>query len=212
MSMSDNPRTIVAQGYNRIADRFQEWNAAQRIEERSRYVQILLDHAQRGMRLLDLGCGQGVPITKQLADRYRVTAVDMSIANAKSAASNVPKAQIICADMTTLQFPAESFDAISAFYSLIHVPREDLPEFLPRMTRWLRPNGLFVGCFTAYDIPGSVEEWLGAPMYWSGYDSQHNRDLLRTAGLTVHSAIEETADEDGDDVTFLWVIAERRVM
>ncbi len=212
MSMSDNPRAIVAQGYNRIAERFQEWNTTQRVEERSRYVQILLDHAQRGMRLLDLGCGQGVPITKQLADRYRVTAVDMSIANAKSAANNVPKAQIICADMTTLQFPAESFDAISAFYSLIHVPREDLPDFLQRMTRWLRPNGLFVGCFTAYDIPGSVEEWLGAPMYWSGFDSQHNRDLLRTAGLTVHSAIEETADEDGDDVTFLWVIAERRVM
>jgi ubiquinone/menaquinone biosynthesis C-methylase UbiE len=210
--MSDNPRAIVAQGYNRIAERFQEWNTTQRVEERSRYVQILLDHAQRGMRLLDLGCGQGVPITKQLADRYRVTAVDMSIANAKSAANNVPKAQIICADMTTLQFPAESFDAISAFYSLIHVPREDLPDFLQRMTRWLRPNGLFVGCFTAYDIPGSVEEWLGAPMYWSGFDSQHNRDLLRTAGLTVHSAIEETADEDGDDVTFLWVIAERRVM
>jgi hypothetical protein len=46
-------------------------------------------------------------------------------------------------------------------------------------------------------------------MYWSGYDSERNRELLRDAGLTVHSAVEETQDEDGVAVTFLWVIAER---
>lgn len=211
MSDSYDPRKIVATGYDQISDRFQEWNVLQRPDERARYAQILLDHAQRGMRLLDLGCGPGMPTTKQLAERYRVTAVDISVINAKIAARNVPKAQIICADMTTLHFPPESFDAISAFYSLIHIPRDELGEFLGRMTRWLRPNGLFVGCLTAHDMPdGYVDDWLGAPMYWSGFDSQSNRDLLREAGLTVHTAIEETADEDGEEVTFLWVIAERR--
>ena len=112
--------------------------------------------------------------------------------------------------MTQLAFPPESFDAICAFYSLIHVPREDLPEFFVRLTRWLRPNGLFVGCLTAYDLPSEfAADWLGVPMYWSGYDSERNRELLRDAGLTVHSAVEETQDEDGVAVTFLWVIAER---
>ncbi len=213
--MTDNvdPRTIVAQGYDQIADRHREWALQVRVDERNRYLQVLIDHAQRGMHLLDLGCGTGIPTTKRLAERYRVTGVDISVANVKQAAINVPRAQIICGDMSNLHFPPESFDAISAFYSLIHLPRNEMPQFLGRMTRWLRPNGLFVGCFTAYDLPEEYSpDWLGVPMYWSGYDSETNRELLRDAGLTVHSAIEESADEDGVDVTFLWVIAERRAM
>ncbi len=209
MTTPIDPRRIVANGYDKIALRFQEWGANLRIEERDRYIQVLLDHATRGMPLLDLGCGNGLPFTKQLAERYRVTAVDISPVQAKLAARNVPRAQVICGDMSNMHFPPESFDAISAFYSLIHLPREELGDFLGRMTRWLRPNGLFVGCFIAHDMPGDIDDWLGAPMYWSGYDSQRNRELLRAAGLTIHSAVEEHADEDGQDVVFLWVIAER---
>jgi SAM-dependent methyltransferase len=209
MSTPIDPRRIVANGYDKIAQRFQEWGANLRIEERDRYIQVLLDHATRGMPLLDLGCGNGLPFTKQLSERYRVTAVDISPVQAKLAARNVPRAQVICGDMSNMHFPPESFDAISAFYSLIHLPREELGDFLVRMTRWLRPNGLFVGCFIAHDMPGDIDDWLGAPMYWSGYDSQRNRELLRAAGLTIHSAVEEHADEDGQDVVFLWVIAER---
>jgi cyclopropane fatty-acyl-phospholipid synthase-like methyltransferase len=209
MSTPIDPRRIVANGYDKIALRFQEWGANLRIEERDRYIQVLLDHATRGMPLLDLGCGNGLPFTKQLAERYRVTAVDISPVQAKLAARTVPRAQVICGDMSNMHFPPESFDAISAFYSLIHLPREELGDFLGRMTRWLRPNGLFVGCFIAHDMPGDIDDWLGAPMYWSGYDSQRNRELLRAAGLTIHSAVEEHADEDGQDVVFLWVIAER---
>jgi cyclopropane fatty-acyl-phospholipid synthase-like methyltransferase len=205
-----NPRQIVARGYDQLTDRYAAWATSFPDESRQRYMRILLDHARGGMRLLDLGCGTGVTSTKRLTDVYRVTAVDISPANAKAAARALPKAQVICADMTQLAFPPESFDAISAFYSLIHIPREDLPEFFGRVTRWLRPRGLFVGCLMARDTPADVaDDWLGVPMYWSGYDSDRNRSILREAGLTVHSAVEESVDEAGDPVTFLWVIAER---
>ncbi len=213
MTDSASPRQIVARGYERLTQRYTEWATSKNDESRGRYMQILLDHARGGMHLLDLGCGTGLTSTKRLAESYRVTAVDISPKSAKLAARAIPRAQVICADMTKLWFPPESFDAISAFYSLIHIPREDLPEFFVRMTRWLRPNGLFVGCLTAHDMPAEVsEDWLGVPMYWSGYDSDRNRALLRDAGLTVHSAVEETQDENGDAVTFLWVIAERRAL
>jgi ubiquinone/menaquinone biosynthesis C-methylase UbiE len=136
----------VAQGYDQIADRHREWALQVRVDERNRYLQVLIDHAQRGMHLLDLGCGTGVPTTRRLAERYRVTGVDISVANAKQAAINVPRAQIICGDMSNIHFPPESFDAISAFYSLIHLPRQEMPQFLSRMTRWLRPNGSAYRC------------------------------------------------------------------
>lgn len=213
MTDTPTPRQIVARGYDQLTERYTTWATSQHDESRGRYMQVLLDHARGRMRLLDLGCGNGLTSTKRLAESYKVTAVDISPKNAKLAARAIPRAQIICADMTQLSFPPESFDAISAFYSLIHIPREDLADFFGRITRWLRPNGLFVGCLTAYDLPEEFSaDWLGVPMYWSGYSSERNRELLREAGLTVHSAVEETKDEDGVAVTFLWFIAERRTL
>jgi cyclopropane fatty-acyl-phospholipid synthase-like methyltransferase len=117
---------------------------------------------------------------------------------------------VICADMSNMHFPPESFDAISAFYSLIHLPREELGEFLLRMTRWLRPNGLFVGCFTAHDMPGEYsDDWLGAPMFWSGYDSQRNRELLQSRRTDHSLGRRRTRRRRWSRRGFLWVIAER---
>ena len=59
------------------------------------------------------------------------------------------------------------------------------------------------------DEAGDVEkDWLGAPMYFSHYDAATNRRLVEEAGLRLLSANEETQEEDGQPVTFLWVVAE----
>lgn len=210
MSTPLHPRDIVRNGYDRIGNRYSEWGTAQSDDARLRYTQVLLDHAGRGRRLLDLGCGNGIPTTKILSQRYRVTGVDCSPVQITNAARAIPRGQFICADISDLHFPPESFDAVSAFYSIIHVPRDAHATLFQQIARWLRPNGLFVGCLTAYDAPADYsDDWLGVPMYWSGYDSTHNRQMIRDAGLTIHSAMNETVEEDGDDVTFLWVIAAR---
>lgn len=210
MSDTPNPRDIVRNGYDKIGNRYSEWGSAKRDDSRQRYTQVLLDHAGRGMRLLDLGCGNGIPTTKLLSERYRVTGVDISPVQITNASRTIPRGQFICADIANLHFPPESFDAICAFYSIIHLPRHEQASLFQHIARWLRPNGLFVGCLTAFDLPDDYsDDWLGVPMYWSGYDSAHNRQMVRDAGLTIHSAIAETVEEDGDDVTFLWVIAAR---
>ena len=46
-------------------------------------------------------------------------------------------------------------------------------------------------------------------MYWSGYDPDTGRGLVEAAGLVVDRATVETADEDGQPVSFLWVVARR---
>jgi hypothetical protein len=53
------------------------------------------------------------------------------------------------------------------------------------------------------------EDFLGAPMYWSSFDSETNRRLVEEAGLHIISAREETAEEFGERVTFLWVVAQK---
>ncbi|HET9109474.1 MAG TPA: methyltransferase domain-containing protein [Ktedonobacterales bacterium] len=204
------PKRIVEQGYDRVAERHLTWSAGVRQEERLRYTRELLDRLPGGADVLELGCGQGVPTTRLLAERFSVTGVDISTSQLEIARREVPGVTFIHADMSSLALPPESLDGVAAFYSLFHVPREEHAPLLARIVAWLRPGGLVVVTMGVRDTPGEVEDdWLGAPMFFSHWDAATNRALVEQAGLRIISAREETADEDGAPVTFLWIVAEK---
>jgi SAM-dependent methyltransferase len=75
-------------------------------------------------------------------------------------------ARFIRADLTEVDFDAESFDAIACFYVLIHVPLDRQATLLTRMASWLRPGG-------------------SVPMWWSHADATTYRAWLQAAGLRV---------------------------
>ncbi len=205
-----DPKTIVAQAYDRIAERYAEWAGQVRVEERERYTRVLLDSVPAGAPVLELGCGTGLPTTKRLAERFAATAVDLSERHVELARGNVPAATVVHGDMTALDFPEASFAAVAAFYSITHVPREEHARLLEQIARWLRPGGLLVAALGAGSSAGAVEaDWLGAPMYFSHYDAETNRRLVERAGLEIVSARVETADEDGVPTPFLWVVARK---
>lgn len=204
------PKEIVARGYDRIAESYVEWAAGARVEERERYTALVLQSLPPGSRVLDLGCGAGVPTTKLLAGRFVVTGVDISERQIELARKNVPDAMFVRADMASLNFPPRSFDGVAAFYSITHVPREEHPGLLRRIAGWLRAGGVLVAALGSRPSEGDIEEdWLGAPMYFSHYGSETNRRLVEAAGLEVVNAVDETSDEDGAPATFLWVVARK---
>jgi len=205
-----DPKQVVEQGYDRIAERYVEWAQDGRTEERARYTSVLLDELSPGATVLDLGCGAGVPTTQQLAQRFEVTGVDVSARQIALAQQSVPEAQFIQADITQLDFPPASFDAVAAFYSIIHVPRQEQAKLLRDIASWLRPGGLLVATMGAHSMKANFDEdFLGAPMYWSSFDSQTNRRLVKEAGLHIVNAREETAKEFDEPVTFLWIVAQK---
>ena len=207
-----DPRRIVEHGYDRIAEQYPEWANRVRVEERERYTQVLLDGLPEGAAVLDLGCATGELLTKQLAQRFAVTGVDLAARQIELAKRCVPEATFIHADMTRMRFPPASFDAVAAFYALTHVPREEVPPLVRSIFSWLRPGGLFVASLGAGDDPGGVEDdWLGVPMYFSAYDSAGSRRLVEEAGFEIVSAREEAAEEDGLRIVFLWVVARKPV-
>ncbi len=53
------------------------------------------------------------------------------------------------------------------------------------------------------------EDFLGARMFWSGFDAETNKRLVEDAGLRIIHAQEETSVEFDKPVTFLWVIADK---
>jgi SAM-dependent methyltransferase len=208
--MTDDPKRIVAAGYDEVAMRYLAWSGLTPSPERMRYLGRLLGLLRPAAAVLDLGCGAGVPVTQALAERCTVTGVDISGEQIELARRYVPDATFIQADMDALDFPDSSFDAVVAFYSLIHVPRAGHATLLGRIAGWLRPQGLLLATMGAGDTPGAVEpDWLGAPMFFSHFDADTNRDLVRRSGFEIIDAQVVAEEEHGEPAEFLWVVARR---
>jgi SAM-dependent methyltransferase len=208
--MATDPKRIVADGYDEIARRYLAWSALNPSPERMRYLSRLMDRLPIGAEVLELGCGAGVPVTQALAERGHVTGVDISTEQIALAEQHVPDATFICADLTALDFAPGSFDAVVAFYALTHIPRAEHAALLTRICGWLRPGGLLFATMGAHDSPDIIEpDWLGAPMFFSHYDAEKNRDLVQQAGLEIISAEVAAEEEDGEQVEFLWVAARK---
>lgn len=204
-----NPKQIVADGYDHIAERYIEWSGNVRVAERERYLSVMLNAMPRGARVLDLGCGPGTQ-TQEIHSRFELTAVEISRRLVGFARKNMPRANVLHADMTLVNFSENSFDGVSAFYSLIHVPRNEQGPLLHRIAKWLRPAGLFVATFSCRCEEAELEQdWHGAPMFWSSHDCKTNKRLVEEAGFDIVSANEETAEEFGDPITFLWIVARK---
>ena len=203
-----DPREVVARGYDEVAERYLPWSPLRPSAARLTYLARTLELIQAGARVLELGCGAGVPLTAALADGRDVTGVDISARQIELARRNVPAATFLQADMTALAFPPASFDAVVAFYSLTHVPRDDVPPLLGRIREWLSPGGALVATMGVEDDPGTVEDdWLGAPMYFSHFSARRNRRLVDEAGFVIDSAEVLIEPEDRYDARFLWVVA-----
>ena len=205
-----NPKRIVADGYDAMAERYLAWSDLRPSATRLRYLALALELIPPGSDVLELGCGAGVPMTAALAEGRTVTGVDISATQLEMARRNVPGAAFIQADMTTLAFQPGTFDAVVAFYSLTHVPRDEQAALIERIRDWLRPGGLFLASMGADDEPGEVEpDWLGVDMYFSHFGAKANRRLVERAGFTIERANIAVEPEDRHDARFLWVVARK---
>lgn len=208
--MNTDPKKLVQAGYDVVAGEYAGW--AGRIEDpvRRHWVDFLLENLPQSASLLDLGCGNGLPSTRELAGRFTVTGVDISARQLELARRNVPNATFLQAEMSQLDFLPQSFEAVTAFFSIIHLPRNEQPGLFRAIQGWLRPGGYLVVVMGAADSPEDVDpDWLGAPMYWSHFDSATNIAMIGDAGFEIVSAQEETISEDGLPVTFLWAVARK---
>ena len=203
-----DPKAVVAAGYDRIAERYLAWSGLRPSASRLRVLALAEQLIPRGADVLELGCGAGIPMTQTLARGRRLTGVDISATQIALARANVPEATFEQSDMTALDLPAASFDAVAAFYSLTHVPRDEVRPLLRRIREWLRPGGVLIASFGVEDDPGGVEaNWLGVDMYFSQYSARVSRRLVEEAGLDVESAEILVEPEDRVDARFLWIVA-----
>jgi cyclopropane fatty-acyl-phospholipid synthase-like methyltransferase len=156
--------------------------------------------------VVELGCGGGTPETRALAERFRLTAVDLSRAQLTRARRRVSEAAYLHADLTTVEFAPRSVDAVASFYVLNHVPRELLAPLFARIHGWLREGGLVLTTLGASDLPGWTGDFLGAPTYFAGFEPDENRRLLHEAGFALLRDEVVTIREPEGPATFHWVL------
>ena len=101
-------------------------------------------------------------------------------------AGTYPAAYSLCADILSVDFPHASFDAVVAFYSVFHVPREQHADLFRRVHGWLKPRGHLLCTLSDHPEKGYTEDgFFGVTMYWSNYGIDEYRDLLTGIGFSL---------------------------
>jgi SAM-dependent methyltransferase len=191
--MTGRPTETQA-SYDRIADEY----ARHIYDELSGkpFDRALLDRFAERLRgrgvVCDMGCGPG-QIARYLADRgLTMVGVDLSPGMVAQAAALNPDIPFRAGDMLTLDEPNGAWTGIAAFYSIIHIPPEQVTAALAEMRRVLLPGGLLLLAFHIGDEVARPEEMWGRPValdFWF-YRPELMRGFLESAGYTVEEVIE----------------------
>lgn len=179
-------RDVVRRGYDALSLRYRTDDAP--AGQYTPWIDELQRRLPPSARVLDVGCGCGIPVARDLATAgHRVTGVDLSDVQLDRARRLVPQAEFIRDDITVLDWPARSLDAIVALYSIIHVPLSRQPGLLAAFGRWIVDDGILLLIAGSRAWTGSERGWLGgdADMWWSHADAATYRRWLTDAGFRI---------------------------
>jgi SAM-dependent methyltransferase len=166
-----------------------EWGTAPefvgpRHELRERLLLDLLLSARPGPEVLDAGAGQGTLSLKLAELGFEVTSTDAAAAAVEVLQQRVGE-RVVRADLTSLPFEDESFDAAVLGEVLEHI--EDDRAALAEISRVLRPRGVL-----ALSVPANPK-LFGPSDEWAGHVRRYTRPALleacSAAGFTVNRCV-----------------------
>jgi ubiquinone/menaquinone biosynthesis C-methylase UbiE len=149
-------------------------------------TQWMIDRLSPGARVLDLGCGSGVPTAGMLAEsQLEVIGIDVSTEMLALARRNVPGGRFVAMDVMELDDSLGEFDAVCAFFSLLMLRREDIPRVLRRVRSVLRPGGVVTIGMVEGDFDYVPLTFLGQEMSVTAYPLADLEAAIRAEGLHV---------------------------
>jgi ubiquinone/menaquinone biosynthesis C-methylase UbiE len=180
--------------YDRIAEEYTA-RIAEELKDKPLDRMLLEGFAARvngAGRVCDLGCGPG-HVARYLYDRgVDIFGLDLSPGMLEQARKLNPNIEFRQGNMLALDAEDGAWAAIVAFYSIVHIPRADVPQALREMQRVLKPGGFL---FLAFHLG---EEVLHEENCWGHqvsldfvlFGRKEVECYLTEAGFTIEDSLE----------------------
>ncbi|MEN3371273.1 MAG: hypothetical protein V7609_3416 [Verrucomicrobiota bacterium] len=96
------------------------------------------------------------------------------------------------ADMTALDLPDKAWAGIVAFYSIIHIPRDEVVQALSEFHRTIQPGGLLLLAFHIGDETLHLDDWweqkVNVDFFF--FRVEEMTTYLRRAGFEIEQIVE----------------------
>ena len=142
--------------------------------------------------ICDMGCGPG-HVARHLHEAGAdVFGLDLSAGMLAEARRLNPDISFRQGNMLALDLADASFAGIVAFYAIVHLPHEALPQAFREMARVLKPGGLLLLAFHIGDETLHRDEWMDRPVTldFRFFSPQAIERDLKAAALTVEEIVE----------------------
>jgi len=156
----------------------------------------LIEQLTPPARVLDLGCGSGLPTAKQLVDAgIEVVGLDESATMLSLAEEQAPGGRYLHRDLRNIADLGE-FDAAVAFFSLIMLPKADIPPLLSQIRSQLRGPKLLQIAMVLGDFDQFPILFLGVPAAVSAYPPDELAHVVERAGFELVNLREVKAEAE----------------
>ncbi|GAA2827957.1 class I SAM-dependent methyltransferase [Kitasatospora sp. CM 4170] len=185
------------------AARFRDVSAERPLDRAMLAAFADLVRADGGGPVAELGCGTGRVTAHLHRLGLDVLGIDLSPGMLATARAEHPELRFEVGSLLDLPLPDAALAGAVAWYSIIHTPRERLPEVFAEFHRVLAPGGHLLLAFQVGDEPLRIEQAFGLPV---ALDFRRRRpelvaELAAGAGLEVTTRLvrergrEETAPQ-----------------
>ncbi len=187
-------------GYDRVAEQYAE-RFIKELDYKpfDRHVLAMLAELVKGRGVVcDIGCGPG-QIARYLHEQgAEAMGVDLSPKMVEQARLLNPDQRFEQADMRTLPFKDGELAGITAFYSVIHIPREDVTSVLKEFRRVLQPTGWLLLTFHIGDEVRHFDEFFDKPVSldFTFFQMAEMRGYLDAAGFNLKMITERAPYEE----------------
>ena len=195
-------REELTRGYDALADVYAK-EYCNELDKKPFDRERLERFAQKvssGLPICDLGCGPGHLAAHLNSLGAEVLGIDLSPGMIAEAEKRYPHIEYRVGNMLQLELPDDSLGAIAAFYSVIHIERDDLDQATAEMHRVIIPGGFALLAFHRGQGTFHEDEALGKPIPFDCtlYEPEEMASSLERAGF----AIEDVTVRDPYDFEF----------
>lgn len=192
--MNDETLRTIRESYDSVADEYARhiYSELQNKPLDQGLLTRFAAEVEGGGDVCDMGCGPG-HIARYLHDAgANVFGLDLSAGMLGEARRLNPDITFRQGDMLALDLPDASLAGITAFYAIVNLPTESLPQVFREMARVLKFGGLLLLAHHIGDETLHRDEWWERPVSMDFHFLQPSavQHDLEAAGLAVEEVVE----------------------